>query len=42
MSQFYVVVIVKSTDTECETGHRTANPIAPQDNKATGLKGNSF
>lgn len=39
MRQFYIVVIVKSTDTECETGHRTANPILPQEKKTTGLKG---
>ncbi|XP_048588404.1 SID1 transmembrane family member 1 [Nematostella vectensis] len=31
MKQFYVVVIVKSTDNECQTGQRSTSPIAPRD-----------
>ncbi|KAK3698516.1 hypothetical protein QZH41_004027 [Actinostola sp. cb2023] len=35
MDQFYIVVIVKPTDTECETGYRSTNPIAPEQSLAS-------
>jgi len=42
MDQFYIVVIVKPTDTECETGYRSTNPIAPEQSLASPQDGNAL
>lgn len=41
MNQFYIVVIVKSTDDECKFGQRNANPISPEPQRVNKIQGKS-